>query len=54
MPRPNINEIVGNQDFATLFRWEVFSELPNAIANAGLYNATALNTCNIIGVSKIY
>lgn len=45
MPRPNINEIVGNQDFATLFRWEViFSELPNAIANAGLYNATALNT----------
>lgn len=44
MLRPNINEIVGNQDFATLYRWEIiFAETPNAIANKGSYDATSLN-----------
>lgn len=44
MPRPNITDIVGIQDFAVLYRWEViFTQLPKSIANAGNYKGNVLN-----------
>ena len=42
--RPNINEIIGVQNFAVLYRWEViFPQLPNAMANASVYSLDDLN-----------
>lgn len=43
MTRPSIDEIIGVQDFAVLYRWEVIVTLPNAIANSGSYSADILN-----------
>ena len=45
MTRPSINDIVGIQDFAVLFRWEIiFSSLPSGLANAAKYSGGILNT----------
>ena len=45
MARPNINDIVGIQDFAVLYRWEViFASLPNSLPNKGAYGNGVLNT----------
>ena len=44
MTRPSINEIIGLQDFAVLYRWEViFPQLPNALANKGSYPSGQLD-----------
>jgi len=44
MTRPDIIQIINNQDFAVLYRWEVIiPTLPSAIANAGNYNSDSLN-----------
>lgn len=43
MPRPSIDEIVGVQDFAVLYRWEVIITLPNDLANKASYSAGILN-----------
>lgn len=43
MTRPNISQIVGEQDFAVLYRWNVIFTLPSAIANSGNYASDTLN-----------
>lgn len=44
MTRPDIIQIINNQDFATLFRWEVLiPTLPSSLANSGNYGSDTLN-----------